>query len=289
MIRKGLFKRPKNKTEGTQKIAEVLRNELPDDICCSCPNCKKTNFVSSVRENLFVCPFCGHHFKMGARHRINVFSDKETFNEMFTEIIGRDILTFPEYQTKIETAQKTSGEKEGAVCGVCSIFGAQTAVFAMEPEFMMGSMGSAVGEKITLLFEYATQNNLPVLGFCLSGGARMQEGMVSLMQMAKTSAAVKRHSDAGNLYVSVLCDPTTGGVTASFASLADIIIAEPNALICFAGPRVIEQTIRQKLPQGFQRAEFLLEKGFINLICKRAELKELLDKLLKMHAKRRQI
>ncbi len=220
---------------------------------------------------------------MGVRRRIDMISDDDTFKEMFAEIVGRDVLSFPEYQTKKETAQKASGEKEGVVCGVCSVLGAQTAVFAMESEFMMGSMGSAVGERITLLFEYATLNKLPVLGFCLSGGARMQEGMVSLMQMAKTAAAVKRHSDENNLYISVLCDPTSGGVTASFASLADIIIAEPNALICFAGPRVIEQTIRQKLPQGFQRAEFLLEKGFINLICKRAELKELLANILKLH------
>ena len=197
--------------------------------------------------------------------------------------MSSDPLNFPGYGEKLARAAEESGENEGVICGLGEVDNVQAAVFAMEPGFMLGSMGVAVGEKITRLFELAAGQGLPVIGFTLSGGARMQEGILSLMQMAKTSGAVKLHSDAGNLYIAVLCDPTMGGVTASFAMEADIILAEPGALIGFAGPRVIEQTIRQTLPEGFQRAEFLLEKGFIDAIVPRAALRETIARLLGLH------
>ena len=197
--------------------------------------------------------------------------------------MSSDPLNFPGYGEKLARAAEESGENEGVICGLGAVDNMQAAVFAMEPGFMLGSMGVAVGEKITRLFELAAKEGLPVIGFTLSGGARMQEGILSLMQMAKTSGAVKLHSDAGLLYIAVLCDPTMGGVTASFAMEADIILAEPGALIGFAGPRVIEQTIRQTLPEGFQRAEFLLEKGFIDAIVPRAALRETIARLLRLH------
>ena len=197
--------------------------------------------------------------------------------------MSSDPLNFPGYREKLARAAEESGENEGVICGLGAVDNIPAAVFAMEPGFMLGSMGVAVGEKITRLFELAAGQGLPVIGFTLSGGARMQEGILSLMQMAKTSGAVKLHSDAGNLYIAVLCDPTMGGVTASFAMEADIILAEPGALIGFAGPRVIEQTIRQTLPEGFQRAEFIMEKGFIDAIVPRAVLRETIARLLRLH------
>jgi len=209
--------------------------------------------------------------------------DEDTFKELDGELMSRDLLDFPGYDQKLRNAKLASREKEGVLCGTAQIEGEPCALFCMDPNFMMGTMGTVVGEKITRLFEYAAAHSLPVVGFTVSGGARMQEGILSLMQMAKTSAALKRHSDAGNFYLSVLTDPTLGGVTASFAMDGDVIMAEPGAMIGFAGARVIEQTIRKKLPQGFQTAEFLLEHGFIDLIVPRSEQKEAIAYLLRLH------
>ena len=216
-----------------------------------------------------------------------MITDKDSFRELYPGIRSDNPLSFPGYGSKVETVRAASGEEEAVVCGTATIGRQKCCLFVMESYFMMGSMGSAVGEKITALFEYAIQHRLPVIGFTVSGGARMQEGLLSLMQMAKTSAAVKRHSDAGLLYVAVLTDPTTGGVTASFAMEADIILAEPGATVGFAGARVIEQTTRKSLPNGFQKSEFVLEHGFIDSIIPRGNQKAYLTELLKMHDMRR--
>jgi len=276
------FKKPKNEPEMTG--GGIASPSFPEqDICEKCPSCSKMILCADLKENYSACPKCGYYFRIGARSRIAIMCDFGSFDELFKDIAFKDLLDFPEYKDKLAKAVKTSGEAEAVICGRASIEGEPCAIFVMDSGFMMGSMGTVVGEKITLLFEYAAKNSLPVVGFTLSGGARMQEGILSLMQMAKTAGAVKRHSDRGGLYITVLTDPTTGGVTASFAMLGDIIIAEPKALIGFAGPRVIEQTIRQKLPAGFQRAEFLLEKGFVDMITPRSEQKATIGKLLKMH------
>lgn len=223
---------------------------------------------------------------MKARQRVEMIADKGSFHELYSGFKAANPLNFPGYPYKIETARVASGEQEAVICGTAMIGRQKCCLFVMEADFMMGSMGSAVGEKITALFEYAIQHRLPVIGFTVSGGARMQEGLLSLMQMAKTSAAVKRHSDAGLLYTAVLTDPTTGGVTASFAMEADIILAEPGATVGFAGARVIEQTTKKTLPDGFQKAEFVLEHGFIDSIVPRAGQKKYLTQLLKMHSGR---
>ena len=241
--------------------------------------------LSDLQDNLQVCTACGYHFRMGPRDRIVYLADEDSFQELYGELMSRDVLGFPGYDQKLRNAKLASREKEGVVCGTAQIGGEACALFLMDPNFMIGSMGTVVGEKITRLFEYATENGLPVVGFTVSGGARMQEGILSLMQMAKTSAAVRRHSEEGNFYLTVLTDPTTGGVTASFAMDGDVIMAEPGATVGFAGARVIEQTIRKKLPQGFQKAEFLLEHGFVDLIVPRTQQKGMIAKLLKLHRK----
>lgn len=220
---------------------------------------------------------------MKARQRIQMIADKGSFHELYSNMKADNPLNFPGYKDKIETVRVASSESEAVVCGAATIGKQKCCLFVMESYFMMGSMGSAVGEKITTLFEYAVQYRMPVIGFTVSGGARMQEGLLSLMQMAKTSAAVKRHSDAGLLYIAVLTDPTTGGVTASFAMEADIILAEPGATVGFAGARVIEQTTKKALPEGFQTSEFVLEHGFIDSIIPRLGQKKYLTELLKMH------
>ena len=220
---------------------------------------------------------------MRARQRIRMIADKDSFREMFASARAGDPLDFPGYKEKIDTVRLASREEEAVVCGTARVFDLPCCLFVMEPGFMMGSMGTAVGEKITSLFEYALRRRMPVVGYTVSGGARMQEGLLSLMQMAKTSAAVKQHSDAGLLYISVLTDPTTGGVTASFAMEADIILAEPEATVGFAGARVIEQTTRKSLPKGFQKAEFVMEHGFIDAITPRSHQKKLISRLLKLH------
>lgn len=275
------FLKPKNQLEeGGRTEAPLHIDEGEPEK--NCPNCHKDIPVSRLWANDLVCA-CGYHFRMKARQRIKLICDKNTFRELYSSVKSDNPLNFPGYKDKAETARVASSEEEAVITGVAEIGSHKCCIFVMESYFMMGSMGSAVGEKITLLFEYALKHRLPVIGFTVSGGARMQEGILSLMQMAKTSGAVKRHSDAGLLYITVLTDPTTGGVTASFAMEGDIIISEPNALVAFAGPRVIEQTIRQKLPKDFQTAEFVLEKGFIDAVVKREDLRKTLNKLLIIH------
>lgn len=276
MLAKSLFRKPKNELENQGAPAQ-------ENKAVPCPGCKRGIPSQELSANLNVCPRCGHHMRMGARARIALICDEGSFLERDAELASRDVLHFPGYEQKLANAIRESGETEAVITGAAQIGGHPCAFFAMEPAFMMGSMGSVVGEKITRLFEYATQSLLPVVGYTVSGGARVQEGILSLMQMAKVSAAVKRHSEAGNLYVAVLTDPTTGGVCASFAMEGDILLSEPGALIGFAGPRVIEQTIRQKLPEGFQRAEFQLKKGFVDRIAPRNTQKELLSLLLSLH------
>jgi len=277
-----IFRKPKNILEGHSKIVPGV-SEIVEDPVISCTSCRKALTTDELEQEKQVCPYCRHHFKINARQRIHMIADAGTFIEYDKELAPVNILGFPEYDEKLEAARLQSAEIDSVVCGECELAGIKTAIFAMDPFFMMGSMGRVAGEKITGTFERALEKNLPVIGYTVSGGARMQEGMVSLMQMAKTSGAVKRHSDAGNLYICVLTDPTTGGVTASFAMEADIILAEPQALIGFAGPRVIEQTIRKRLPSGFQKAEFLLEHGFIDNIVYRRRQKAYLTQLLQMH------
>lgn len=285
MTFKNLFKHHNNQLEnsGETPIKTKESNTNLDDLCVICPKCKKTLFKQEVSKNFYICPECEFYFKIPSRTRLNMIIDSGSFNELNAEMLPVNLLEFPEYDDKLKIAAQKSGEKEAVITGFAAINGYYTAIFIMDPIFMTGSMGTVVGEKITQLFEIAAEKSLPVIGYTVSGGARMQEGILSLMQMAKVSGAVKRHNDAGLLYITVLTDPTTGGVTASFAMLGDITLSEPNALICFAGPRVIEQTIRQKLPEGFQRAEFLYDKGFIDDITERKDQKEYLTKLLKIH------
>ncbi len=275
------FLKPKNKLEEGGRTSAPVQSDAGEPEK-TCPNCHKSIPLSRLWANDLVCP-CGYHFRMKARQRIQMIVDKDSFHEMYAGIKSNNPLNFPGYQDKIETVQVASGEEEAVVCGTATIGKQKCCLFVMESYFMMGSMGIAVGEKITALFEYAIQYRLPVIGFTVSGGARMQEGLLSLMQMAKTSAAVKRHSDAGLLYIAVLTDPTTGGVTASFAMEADIILAEPGATVGFAGARVIEQTTKKSLPQGFQKSEFVLEHGFIDSIVIRANQKKYLTELLNLH------
>ena len=282
LISKGLFKKPNNRLEGEQEQPVAAAPEA-DVQMASCPECKAQAIAASLPGLDYLCPRCGAQFAISARERVLWLTDEGSFQELDANLLPTDRLQFPAYADKLARAQRDSGEPEGVVTGVAAIGGEPCALFSMNPAFIMGSMGAVVGEKITRLFEYATENRLPVVGYTVSGGARIQEGMYSLMQMAKTSGAVLRHSEAGLLYIAVLTNPTTGGVVASFAMEADVILAEPKALIGFAGPRVIEQTMRQKLPDGFQRAEFLLKKGFVDRIVERGQQKRELGLLLAMH------
>ena len=277
------FLKPKNELEGHEEKSEN-KPYIPDELWVKCPVCKNVMLSSDLEDNYKVCLKCGYHFRIPARQRIEMTVDEGTFQEFDKDMMSANIIDFPEYTRKLKNAKINSGENESVITGLCSIGGQKTVIAVMNSQFMMGSMGTVTGEKITKAFEYATQNRLPVVIFTVSGGARMQEGILSLMQMAKTSGAVKLHSDKGLLYITVLTDPTTGGVTASFAMEGDIIISEPHALIGFAGPRVIEQTIRQKLPKDFQSAEFLLEKGFVDAVVERKDMKNTLAKLLKLHS-----
>ena len=262
-----------------------IRPEVPDGMLKKCNACKAAVFVDEVKKNAYICPHCGNYFRVHARRRIEMLADEGTFEEWDPVMSVSNPLSYKGYEEKVKKLQEKTGLDEAIVTGKAEIGGVPVALGVCDSRFLMASMGENVGEKIARAVEKATEKRLPVVLFACSGGARMQEGIVSLMQMAKTSAALKRHSDAGLLYISVLTNPTTGGVTASFAMLGDIILAEPNALIGFAGPRVIEQTIRQKLPKGFQRSEFLLEHGFIDQIVERKDMKETLAKILKMHCK----
>lgn len=272
---------PKNELEAGGRDAAVFQADVGEPEK-NCPNCHKSVPISMLQANNNTCQ-CGYNFRMSARQRLRFITDRGTFREMFSEIKSKDPISFPGYDEKLDQAKAASKEEEGVICGICEIGGYKCALFVMEPYFMMGSMGTAVGERITRTFEYATENSLPVVGYTVSGGARMQEGLVSLMQMAKTSAAVKKHSDAGLFYLTVLTDPTTGGVTASFAMEGDIIIAEPGATVGFAGARVIKQTTKKSLPKGFQTAESLMEHGFIDSVVPRRVQKAVIVQMLKIH------
>ena len=275
------FRKPKNELESDEGESKNVPF-VPEEMWIKCPKCNTMLLTTDMEENLHVCTKCNHHFRMNGRDRVEMLADKDTFVEFDADLSSHNILDFPGYDEKLEKARKT-GAKESVICGECKMNGIDTVLCVMDPTFMMGSMGVITGEKITRAFEYATENAMPIVVCTAAGGARMQEGILSLMQMAKTSGAVKRHSDAGNLYITVLTDPTTGGVTASFAMEGDIILAEPDCLVAFAGPRVIELTIRQKLPKDFQTSEFVLQKGFIDSVVSRNNLKSTLVKLLKLH------
>lgn len=250
-----------------------------------CPACKANLTARELADGLYVCRHCGHHFPVGAYYRLSILLDSGSFQELNEKLSAGDPLHFPGYRSKLDAARRSTGLAEAVVTATGAI-DEQKAVFAvLDSRFFMGSMSAAVGEKITLAIEYAARRGLPLVIFSASGGARMQEGIFSLMQMAKTAAALTRLEKKGGLYISVLTDPTTGGVTASFASLGDIILAEPGALIGFAGPRVIEQTIGQSLPEGFQRAEYLEEHGFVDAVMPRGALREALSRLLLLHTK----
>lgn len=260
-------------------------NYVPGDKLVQCPKCGQESERRLVAQGLSVCPKCGYHFPMGAYYRLSSVLDPGSFRELFTKVSAADPLSFPGYREKLSAAQRKTGLSEAVVTALGTIDGRKCVVGVLDSRFLMGSMSAAVGEKLTLAIEYAGKNRLPLILFAASGGARMQEGILSLMQMAKTSAALARYAQKGLLYISVLTDPTTGGVTASFASLGDIILAEPGALIGFAGPRVIQQTIGQTLPEGFQRAEYLEEHGFVDAVVPRGKMRETLARLLRLHEK----
>ena len=279
---KDMFKKTYTLIDTKYKKTENEPN-IPQGLWKKCNKCGQPIYVEDVVNNDYICPKCGGYFRIHAYRRIEMVIDAGTFVEWNKEMEFSNPLEFPGYEKKLAAAREKTGLNEAIVIGKALVGGYPAVLGVCDARFLMSSMGHNVGEKITRAVERATKEKLPVILFACSGGARMQEGIVSLMQMAKTSAALKRHHDAGQLFVSVLTDPTTGGVTASFAMLGDIILAEPGALIGFAGPRVIEQTIGQKLPEGFQRAEFLLEHGFIDKIVKREEMKETLAKILEMH------
>ncbi len=248
-----------------------------------CPRCSQTSPLVRYEELHRVCPKCNYHGRLSARERLQITVDKGSFHELYETMISENPLDFPDYAEKQAELRQSTGVNDAIVVGTATIKGSPVVIGAMDSRYMMGSMGSVTGEKITRAFEYAIEKSLPVVIFSASGGARMQEGIISLMQMAKTSGAVKLHSDNGGLFISVMTDPTTGGVTASFASLGDIIIAEPKVLIGFAGRRVIEGTIKQKLPDDFQLAEFMHDKGFVDMIVERRKMRSVLSHLLKLH------
>lgn len=279
-----LTETPKKEVQETEKRESAP--EIPEGLWKKCNACKAAIMTDDVINGHYICPKCGHYFRMTAGDRIEMIVDADTFEEWDTGMDSKNPLEFKGYAEKVEALRVKTQLDEAVVTGKGKIDGREAVLAVMDGRFMMASMGKVVGEKITRAVERATEAKLPVIIFTCSGGARMQEGIHSLMQMSKTSAALKRHHDAGQLYISVLTDPTTGGVTASFAMLGDIILAEPNALIGFAGPRVIEQTIGQKLPEGFQRAEFLQEHGFVDKIVKRDEMRDTLSQIIRLHVNR---
>ena len=281
---KGIFRKPQYaQMRGRTEENVDKKPEVPVGLWIKCPTCKGTIYSQDIKLSKGICTQCGHHFPIAPRTRIQQIIDKGSWYELDRHMTSENPLGYEGYKEKLETAITKTKQKEAVITGTGNIDGTKVVLGVMDSRFMMGSMGSVVGEKITRAIEYATEHKLPLVLFTASGGARMQEGIFSLMQMAKTSAALGRHDDGGLLYITVLTDPTTGGVTASFAMLGDVIIAEPNALVGFAGPRVIEQTIRQKLPEGFQRAEFLQEHGMIDMIVNRKDMRERLSTLLGLH------
>lgn len=257
--------------------------DVPENLYRSCPECKESVLFEDLMNNLYVCPQCGCHMKVTAHERLRQLVDENSFIELdkrMTLLTGRD---FPGYDEKLDRLQKKTGLYEAVVCGSAKIKGNRCAIAVMDSNFFMGSMGQVVGEKITRCIEYATKKKLPLIIFTTSGGARMQEGILSLVQMAKTSAALAKHSEAGLLYISYLTNPTTGGVSASFAMLGDVILSEPRCLVGFAGKRVIASTVKEELPENFQKAEFVLEKGFIDKIVERKDSRIVLGEILKLH------
>lgn len=262
---------------------EFNQKKVPDDIYVKCEECSSTLYYQDLQQNNFICPKCNFHFRLKAFQRIDLLVDEGTFKEFNKLMRTKNILMFPKYSEKIAQVMEDTKIREAVVTGYGEINGIKSVIAIMDSHFLMGSMGSIVGEKITQSVERSIKHNLPLIIFTASGGARMQEGILSLMQMAKVSSALKKHHDRGLLYISVLTHPTTGGVTASFAMLGDIILAEPKALIGFAGPRVIQQTIRQELPKGFQSSEFLLDHGFVDAIVPRGNLKDTLTQILSIH------
>ena len=259
------------------------KTDIPKGLLFKCPRCSNNTFMEDFAANGKVCPHCNYHSRLTARERLDITIDKDSLEEFDADMISGNPIDFPDYENKQQALREKTGLKDAVVTGRAKIRGEDIVIIVMDSNYMMASMGSVVGEKIARAFEYAAEHRLPVIAFTASGGARMQEGIVSLMQMAKTSGAVGRHSDAGLLYITVMTDPTTGGVTASFASLGDIIIAEPKVLLGFAGRRVIEGTIRQRLPDDFQSAEFMLENGFVDMIVERKRMRRTLAHLLKLH------
>lgn len=278
-----MFNRLKNKKEYSenQSIKLPYKTEIPEGMYEKCLECESLMDINTLSMNKWVCNECGYHFRMHIASRVHlIFDSFKVFNHI---VKSKDPLYFPGYKDKLESLSDSSGVYDAVVLAEASIGSKNVIAVIMDPNFLMGSMGTVVGEKITRAFERATKDKKPVLMFTASGGARMQEGIMSLMQMAKTSGAVGKFNKSGGLFINVLTDPTFGGVTASFAMLADIILAEPKALIGFAGPRVIEQTMKKSLPEGFQRSEFLLEKGFIDKIVARKDLKKTISQLLELH------
>lgn len=282
MLIKSLVKKRKYAVVSKKEFKDEKPN-IPNGMWRKCPNCGEFIYNEFLEKNLMVCSNCNHHFRLTAYERINYTLDEGSFKEIKCDAIQRNPLNFAGYNEKHKFNQEGAGIDEAVIIGTGNIVDKEVVIAVMESNFMMGSMGTVVGERITTAVEYATKNRLPIIIFTTSGGARMQEGMFSLMQMAKISAAIAKHSESGLLYITVLTDPTTGGVTASFAMQGDIILSEPNALVGFAGRRVIENTINEKLPEDFQKAEFLLERGFIDKIVSRERMKEVLSKLLVFH------
>ncbi|MDD3222073.1 MAG: acetyl-CoA carboxylase carboxyltransferase subunit beta [Clostridia bacterium] len=288
MFKKTTYITLSNRRQSVRQDSLVSEGELdqpniPEGLWTKCEKCGAILYKEELEKNLYVCGSCGNHQRVSAQKRIEMIADEGSFVEMDSVLPDRNPLDFPEYDKKIKAMREATGLNEGVIYGKCTINGEETILAVMDSKFMMGSMGTAVGEKVTRAIEKATEVGLPVIIFTCSGGARMQEGILSLMQMAKTSAAVEVHGRAGLPYFTVITDPTTGGVTASFAMLGDVILTEPGTLIGFAGQRVIEQTIGQKLPEGFQRADFMLEHGFIDQIVERKDLKERLYQLIRAH------
>ncbi|MBZ4671553.1 MAG: accD [Oscillospiraceae bacterium] len=279
-----LFKIVKTRfNDGDAKNEADSKVDIPDNLMFKCPRCQNVCFQEEFEKTSKVCPACGYHSRLSAVERLEMTVDKGSFIEYDANMISKNPIDFPDYDQKQKELREKTGLKDAIITGEAKIRGIRCAVAVMDSRYMMASMGSVVGEKLTRTFETATEQGLPVVVFAASGGARMQEGIVSLMQMAKTSGAVARHSEKGLLYITVLTDPTTGGVTASFASLGDIIIAEPKVLIGFAGRRVIEGTIKQRLPDDFQSAEFMLKNGFVDMIVERKAMRRTLAHLLKLH------
>lgn len=278
-----LFSVVKVRFNGDKADDDKKKIDIPKGLLFKCPRCRNVTFMEEFQANGKVCPHCNYHSRLTAKERLDITIDKGSFEEFDKDMVSKNPIDFPDYEAKQQALREKTGLKDAVITGKAAIRGEKIVIIVMDSNYMMASMGSVVGEKITRAIEYATANRLPVIAFTASGGARMQEGIVSLMQMAKTSGAVVRHNQAGLLYIAVMTDPTTGGVTASFASLGDIIIAEPKVLIGFAGRRVIEGTIKQKLPDDFQSAEFMLENGFVDMIVERKKMRRVLAHILRLH------